>query len=279
MKNILSHQSSTCMTCGAAVNAATSSWIALDLTAVPTRYRKTFEEAAGRFNTIIASTPRSVNINGVVKPVGINISAKVGPIDGIGGTLGQAGPTAVLNSDGLPVSGIMEFDVADIANMESNGTLDDVILHEMAHCLGVGTLWTTAGLVRNSGTPDPVFIGTNAVAEYRTLSSNPLVNGIPLANTGGPGTREGHWRERTFGDELFTGYISGNVRPLSRMSIASLRDLGYDVNFAGADPYTLPSPGTHLRRLAAHVPAECVRPNYVTIDDDGAEGIVIDVAA
>jgi len=219
-----------CSTCGAAVATNGNNWIVVDVTNVPQPYRKPFGNAMQRLNAFITLSRRSVTIDGVTQLIGIEIAAKVAPIDGLGGTLGRAGPTAVLQSDGLPVAGIMEFDIADVANMAANGTLEDVVVHEMAHCLGVGTLWSAKGLIRGAGTSNPTFIGGHALQEYRTLANDPTLTGIPLANTGGPGTREGHWRERTFGDELFTGYISGNVRAISRMSVASLRDLGYEVN-------------------------------------------------
>ena len=37
----------------------------------------------------------------------------------------------------------MQFDVADMAKLISNGTLQSVVLHEMGHVLGIGTLWDT----------------------------------------------------------------------------------------------------------------------------------------
>ena len=36
----------------------------------------------------------------------------------------------------------MSFDTADLARMEADGSLTDVILHEMGHVLGFGTLWS-----------------------------------------------------------------------------------------------------------------------------------------
>ncbi len=71
----------------------------------------------------------------------------------------------------------------------------------------------------------------------------------------GPVTREGHWRELVFGDELLTGFLSGSDRPLSRMSVASFEDLGYTVDYAAADPYALPS----FQQLALMGITEAVR--------------------
>jgi hypothetical protein len=43
-----------------------------------------------------------------------------------------------------------------------------------------------------------------------------------------------------FGNELMTGFISGLPDPLSTVTIGSLQDMGYTVNYSMADSYTLP---------------------------------------
>jgi hypothetical protein len=178
--------------------------------------------------------------------------------DGPGGTLGSAGPRIVRVPSNLPILGEMQFDTADLADMEQDGSLIDVILHEMGHVLGIGTLWTRAGLLNGSGTNNPEFAGAHAMAEYATLLNEPGPRAVPVANTGGPGTAEGHWRESTFDHELMTGYVeqSGEM-PLSRMTIASLRDLGYEVNIEAANPYLLPDPAFVAGRLSAAPRRQC----------------------
>ena len=52
----------------------------------------------------------------------------------------------------LPAKGVMFFDTADLAEMEREGTLNDVITHEMGHVLGIGTIWRDKGLLAGSGT-------------------------------------------------------------------------------------------------------------------------------
>ncbi|MEL6508746.1 MAG: leishmanolysin-related zinc metalloendopeptidase [Pseudomonadota bacterium] len=69
---------------------------------------------------------------------------------------------------------------------------------------------------------------------------------MPIANTGGPGTREGHWRALIFSDELLTGFLSGINRRISRLSLGAFADIGYKVDYSGADPFELPS----FRKLA-----------------------------
>ncbi|HHK42138.1 MAG TPA: peptidase, partial [Planctomycetaceae bacterium] len=104
---------------------------------------------------------------------------------------------------------------------------------------GIGTIWQERGLLRGAGTADPGFIGVHAVDAYRQICACDA-NAVPVANTGGPGTRDGHWRESIFGNELMTGYVGpGRSLPLSTVTIASLSDLGYEVEFGSADAFVL----------------------------------------
>jgi Leishmanolysin len=132
----------------------------------------------------------------------------------------------------------MEFDTADMASMEANGTLMAVVMHEMGHVLGVGTIWSTLGLLSGRGTTNPTFTGSQATAAYNQIF-NTNVTGVPVENTGGGGTRDAHWRETIFKNELMTGWTGpGTVMPLSLVTAASLADMGYTVNLAMADPFT-----------------------------------------
>jgi hypothetical protein len=142
----------------------------------------------------------------------------------------------------------MEFDEADMASMAADGTLGDVILHEMGHVLGFGTVWEQQSLLQDKGTADPYFSGAQAKAAYQGLGAA-LVNGVPVENTGEEGTRDSHWRETVFRTELMTGWVGGAGNPLSVVTVRSLADLGYTVNVGAADAYSLPSPSPE--RVAA----------------------------
>lgn len=203
--------------------------------------RKVFEKAANRWSQVISGEGvPPVKLSDGTHVEGLLIQAKGTRIDGTDGILGQAGPTEIRRYGGIPYLGIMEFDTADLASLEQNGTLDDVILHEMGHVLGIGTLWKPNNLLAGSGTNNPQYIGANGMAEFATLLGKSTPTRIPVENTGGPGTREGHWRESVFDTELMTGLAEPADMPMSRMTIASLKDLGYRVNLEAADPYTLP---------------------------------------
>ncbi len=215
--------------------------------------RRAFEQAANRWDRIIDTSFAPVIVEDQTLN-GINIDVSIEAIDGNQGILGQAGPTILRPDDELPIKGIMQFDLADILRLERNDSLKDVILHEMAHVLGFGTLWARMGFIIGSGGNNPQFIGTAATREFRTLGGNRLGN-VPVANTGSFGTREGHWRELVFGDELLTGFLSGAERPISRMSIASFEDMGYLVDYTEADEFALPS----FQQLAEKGITEAVR--------------------
>src|SRR5215207_4498866 len=77
-------------------------------------------------------------------------------------------------------------------------------------------------------------------SEYRALASNPALTAIPVENSGGSGTRDSHWRESTFNNELMTGFLDSGANPLSRMTIGSLEDFGYTVDYGAADGYNIP---------------------------------------
>ena len=111
----------------------------------------------------------------------------------------------------------------------------------MGHVLGIGTLWNIKGLVQGAGSANPIFTGINAMREFAALIGATSSTPVPLANTGGAGARDSHWRESVFGNELMTGFLNPGFNPLSRMTIASLEDLGYTVNYNAAAPFMLPT--------------------------------------
>jgi hypothetical protein len=200
-----------------------------------------FEQAANRWEElIIGDLPDAfVTRIGIVDDIAIEVRTPF--IDGPSGILGQAGPTLVRLSSFLPSVGIIQFDSADVPALEASGQLDEVILHEMAHVLGFGTIWNALGLLSGAGGSDPRFTGADATAEYNSIFGVAEAS-VPVENTGGLGTRDAHWRESVFDNELMTGLLNGGIEnPLSRITVASFGDLGYEVNLAAADPFSLSS--------------------------------------
>ncbi|MBI4664408.1 MAG: flagellin [Verrucomicrobia bacterium] len=217
--------------------------------------KNAFYSAANRWQSIIMKD--LVNV-GAVDDLEITVTAA--NIDGPSGTLAQAGPGAIRGgSPSLPVTGSMTFDTSDLNSLTTDGRLYAVILHEMGHVLGIGSLWDTQGLVVTTA-DGPQYQGQAGVDEYNAIFGTTFST-LPAEDDGGVGTAEVHPEEssnRTIsGDaapgldnELMTGFAesAGTPMPLSRISIGFLDDLGYTVDYAEADAYSGPGTGTGPRR-------------------------------
>jgi Ca2+-binding RTX toxin-like protein len=212
------------------------------------RYSAYFTSAALFWELAITGDVPDASISGIGPVDDLYITASVVSIDGVGGILGQAGPDYYRNGPFLPISGVMQFDISDCESLIAADLFSNVILHEMGHVLGLGTVWDlngsvlqTADLSKPTGY-DYSYVETSALTEYRVLANNSAATQIAVESTlGGAGTIGGHWDETIFGNELMTGFVANGYNPISRMTLAALRDTGYDVDLGVADPYWLAS--------------------------------------
>ncbi|MEN9223071.1 MAG: leishmanolysin-related zinc metalloendopeptidase [Thermostichus sp. BF3_bins_97] len=156
------------------------------------------------------------------------------PIDGPGQVLGLASPCVLRQADQMPVYGFMQLDREDLQELEASGRLETVLLHEIAHVLGFGSLWQQRHLLAGFGSADPRYLGQRANEQFSRLGGIGLT---PLENEGGNLSRDVHWRAADLEGELMTGSPG---QSLSVLSLAALADLGYGVNWQGADPFELP---------------------------------------
>jgi hypothetical protein len=176
----------------------------------------------------------------------VRIYVNLDSIDGPGTVLGRAGPCFIRTSSGLPVVGFVELDTADLAALDANGTLDDVMTHEVGHVIGLQAFnWDRRGLLIGRGGADPIFqgaVGRDAFADIGggTYSGIP----VPVENTGGQGTRDSHWRATVLGRELMVGFARVGGMPLSRLTVGALADLGYVVRLDNAESFTVPPFGS-----------------------------------
>ena len=241
--------------------------IGLRFVSVPSATQlQTFSNAAARWEAVITGDVPSQIINRLAgycnSPGAINetvddliIVVRLEPIDGVGAVLGSAGPCDVRAGSVLPALGTMRFDTADLANLEANGNFGNVILHEMGHVLGVGTIWSNKGFLVNPSTAtislDTHFSGPLAITAFNNVGGATYTGGgtggakVPVENrldeTNPPrsfaGTRNSHWRETVLQNELMTGFLNAGSNPLSQLTIASMQDIGYTVNASVADPF------------------------------------------
>lgn len=198
-------------------------------------YYDIFVASADRLTSLIIGELPNVSVRskgGITTVDDIKITAELGSIDGLYGILGQAGPTSLRTASSLPATATMKFDIADVNDMGLEA-FADVVLHEMAHSLGFGSIWDRLGLVTNG-----LFTGENAVAEFLEMGGQG--NGIPVEQDGGAGTAGSHWDEEIFGNELFTGYLNEGQNYFTEMSAASFADLGYVIK---QDYASLTDPG------------------------------------
>lgn len=229
------------------------------------RQLEVFNDAAARWERIIIGDVPSFTgtipsafvgfppaVDGTLDDIVIEVA--LAPIDGPGRILGQAGPRFVRTADYLTLSGVMFFDVDDLDFLESIDLFEEVIVHEMGHVLGVGTLWNInrPTFSRNllAGTADnPYFSGQKANVFWNAEGGTGL---LPIEADGGPGTAYGHWDEGTLRNELMTGFLNLGENPLSRITAGSMRDLGYRSASVG-ESYALPkgTPGVDPESAAA----------------------------
>ena len=241
------------------------------LSPATTSQRQAFTDARRRWEAAVTEDLAPIPFDEIVDPgcaseapqISQNIDdvlilVSLVPIDGPGGILGGAGPCYVrdfgtpdvLETGDLTVLGTMQFDTDDLEMIEAEGFLSNVILHEMGHVLGFGTLWEVQGLlvdpVPNRNPPDldppedPHFIGAQGLSTFEEIGGATYTGAkVPVEDTGGSGTSNGHWRESVFESELMTGFIGIGSSPLSVVTLASLADQGYGVDFTKAEAYTL----------------------------------------
>lgn len=227
------------------------------------RIKRAFAQAAARYTQIIKG---QVVLN---LDVTVDIEYSVEPIDGPGGVLGFAGPTAVNGASlpaygirWLPIGGIMVFDIEDFTTEMFEPLINTIILHEMAHVLGIGTLQEPTDVLpfpdsydmtdcEKTGGADGRYNSLDgfATAAYlwskgyipTGLPSNFTRARLPPIETGfSTGTQCGHWDEATLDNELMTGFISLESNPLSIITIGGFEDLGYVVEYEPADAYEVP---------------------------------------
>ena len=200
-------------------------------------YKPLFEQAADEWESYILGTQENYDVT-----LSITSSLYTGSS---GGVLASAGPDYgyLYNNYLYATAGSMNFDSTDISSLYSSGLLYHVILHEMAHVIGFGTLWDTTIFSLSSPAQNVVaefsdgtstnthYVGQYALDIYRKQYDNSALY-VPLETTGGSGTAGAHWDEFWMGvtavDELMTGYISATPF-LSDVSIASFADIGYIV--------------------------------------------------
>ncbi len=218
-------------------NTALADIMTVNVDGVDPRYRSAFLQAEAFWESrIIAYNPAlPAAVRSQLSK--LQITAVSSAIDGVGGVLGSAGPTSVIQygstgpgfkrTRGTPIAiaktAQMNFDIADIEDLANQGALLDVIKHEMAHAMGFGSLWQQNGLLStiNGGLQ---YTGSQALARYRTESGSRGARWVPVEQQGGPGTAGAHW------DSADPFFNRRNVNGSSELMIGNI-DPGNETKF------------------------------------------------
>ncbi len=248
---------------------------------ISSTYRSLIEAAAERWEQIITgdipnhrlSSGQRNALNGLFAGItapevvdDLVIYVKILDIDGAAGT-GQSLLHRVPSV--LPIASEIQFDRYWM-NAYSDIGRERLILHEIGHALGFGTIpWKACRLLKNrsfgpSGTlidpaPDTHFSGTKAVAAFDAAGGSSYTgNKVPVENSSpNAASRDSHWRESVMQSELMTPTGSAPA-PLSAITIQSMADLGYTVDVTQADTYTLPATSKIAIGPEGQIPLNCV---------------------
>jgi hypothetical protein len=241
-----------------------------------------FHEAAARIRATIVGDLPDVNIP-ATRNTGIDISfcgvngvivneviddvlvyASIAPNDGVGNILASASVCVIRSQSRLTSIGVIKFDAADIDALISTNRLSSVVLHEMLHVVGFGTIWTDTRrpggvLLSGGGTDNPRYTGSFGISACSmaggtgACGGGVAVEGLPFT----AGTADSHWRESIFDNEVMTGFVEpqGIPMPFSAITIQSLADAGYTVNLLAGEQYLVPfsagmsTPGSQSRSI------------------------------
>jgi hypothetical protein len=212
---------------------------------VPVEIRAICEKVAKRWSEVIIGDLPSVTdpalgfTDDFRMTVTMGLLGTAGGTDGGNQTLANATPLE-FRKDGakLPWLGITGIDPSDV----NPRLLEATLLHEFGHALGlVPQVWARKDLVLPL-TDGPIFVGQNAVREFNIIYGE-NVRGVPLEKEGGAGTKAAHWSEAVMRTEIMTGFIepAGTPMPLSWITVGALADIGYQVDYQKADPFTRPA--------------------------------------
>jgi hypothetical protein len=106
--------------------------------------------------------------------------------------------------------------------------------------LGIGTQWV-ANKVATSHVPPCDYTGIHANAEYQAISG---CTAVPLEQSAGdPGVDCSHWSDACMKNDIMSPY-SGGADKLSKITLGTLEDLGYVVDYTKADPFGKADLGT-----------------------------------
>lgn len=175
------------------------------------------------------------------------VLVSVKSIDGTGGIVSQAGPCVILDQIEQVRVGVLYFDSEDFSTLFENGQFNATLTHQLMHIIGFGSRWDFWGLI--SSNQPYTYLGHFGQNGY--IQAGGSQGSLPEIDSDGF-----HWSASVFGNELMTPTLQGSTHPLSKMSVMSLKDMGFSVNESRADPYSIPVTSSRLLQSLRLLQAE-----------------------
>jgi hypothetical protein len=212
------------------VGTETLNQVARDAIASAARF---WEEVIPERSAITQFKDLTINILGAAD-VSSNLASGAPFVSTSNGSLFLVGGEATLNT--------VRF---DLFNRDPN-YLRSVMIHEFAHTLGFGTIWEPLTFPTLKQT-----IGRSLVNRTTQTYNGNTYAGFAYGELLGQVGRGlavpidevyAHWSESVFKQELMTPFAepNGTIMPVSALTLSSLRDLGWRVNYGAAQAYGLP---------------------------------------
>jgi hypothetical protein len=163
--------------------------------------------------------------------VGLNSSQ-----DWLAAATNTGGQTAA-NGKWMPTMGTIRINTS-YANTYNNNPeyLKEIVTHELAHVLGIGTIWEKNGNSLINRSTNTYKADSYAGRAYGEVIGTLQPTAVPVE-----AGSYGHWDETALQSELLTPFAEsiGTQMPLSEITIGSLRDLGWNVNYGEGEPLSL----------------------------------------
>jgi hypothetical protein len=206
--------------------------------------RTTVRQAANRLEQVISYStfegPHFIKIDVTAANQDENVLASAGPRD----------LAFDLNRNVMSISGEATLNSNPESEVRDNQRyLYDTMIHEFAHVLGIGTLWDQGRVLiadEEKGLYNP---NSYAGLYYGELLGTSSAIPVELTTGKGGGSDLAHWNKvPNFGLEMMVEWGDKDEKQLtSQLTIASLRDIGFNVNYGAAEEYSLPFSNPQLQ--------------------------------
>jgi hypothetical protein len=210
-----------------------------------------FEAGRQRWCAIVVSGGDPMNDGTGAMIQGVRITVTCGDFAGEV-ALGADTTLDLLRPDGdscphLPAKATIRLNAAAMTRLCQNQDpqsvehriLLDLATHEIGHALGFSkVVWDMLGIDAEHDDDEhenkPWFTGTKARDKYNEILPLDPKTDVPLEDRPGPVANPdeytSHWAEWVFNSELMTHLVDAKVNPIGPVTVAALKDMGYQVN-------------------------------------------------